>query len=137
MSSAIETQAPPHRANELSTQVWLVKNESDQDMIIVSFVDEGDVSGIYRYEPGAAPVELDAVGMEDHANEFELGSVFYTLTGEEGEVMSPGDELVPAANRDAEMDREREQREAAEEALAEAQADLTLMVTAARRAHDE
>ena len=102
-NSAHRSSESAHRsgAPELKTEVFFVKTDDDMDAVIVSFVDNDDVNGIYLYEPGAEPVELSAVGIDGVATEFEYATVSgETADGEE--VSWPGDGMVTRAERDAE-----------------------------------
>lgn len=93
-------------SEELATQVFLVRTPDEQDAVIVSFVDNGEVTGIYFYEPGAEPVELDSVGVNGVATEFEYATVEVAYTGEASGVTEdwPGDGMVTRAQRDADVE---------------------------------
>lgn len=134
-----ENEDSAHRSTEEpTTTVWLVKNDSDQDMVVVSFGDDGDVNGIYMYEPGADPVELDSVDTVGTATEYEWADVTTWPVGKsdfDDGMTWRGDVLVTSASCDAAVDEEREQREAAESALDTAQADLMALVSAVAKTH--
>lgn len=103
---------------ELKTRVWLARTPDECDAVIVSFVDGDDISGIYFYEPGADPVELDSVGMNGVASEFEHATVTVgQRVDSEGvrlsygpanhhwkEVDYPGDVMITMADSDARVD---------------------------------
>lgn len=108
-----------HAAEEPRVEAYFVKVNDSQAGVVVSFYDAGeeDPAGIYLYEPGADPVELDTVGISDIATEFEYAIVEtgrrVDSTGtrlsyapanhgfEEREY--PGDGLVTFAQRDADV----------------------------------
>lgn len=103
--SAHRSSESAHRSGgpELATEVFFVKTPSDMDAVIVSFVDNDEVNGIYLYEPGADPVELTSVGINGVANEFDYATVEgETVDGEE--VEWPGDGMVTRAQRDADVE---------------------------------
>lgn len=106
MNSAHRSPESAHRSGEpeLKTEVFIVKTPDDKDAVIVSFVDDGENNGIFLYEPGADPMELTAVGQEDHASEFEHAHIYgETVDGEE--VQWPGDGMTTFADRDAAVER--------------------------------
>jgi len=107
MTSAHRSSESAHRSGEpeLKTEVFFVKVE-DKDAVIVSFVDEEtqENEGIFLYEPGADPVELTAVGQEDHATEFEYAHITGEMVDGE-EVQWPGDGMTTFAERDAAVER--------------------------------
>jgi hypothetical protein len=107
------TSAHRSPADELATSVWLVKTPEGDDAVIVSFVDKDseDPVGIFMYEPGVDPVELEAVGMSGVATEFEHATVTTSCqvrwsgatqtTVEDTDY--PGDVMVTSARRDADV----------------------------------
>lgn len=105
-------------SEELATQVFLVRTPEEQDAVIVSFVDDGEVNGIYLYEPGADPIEVDAVQIEGTATEFEFATITVGQRVDSAgvrlsygpanrhwkDVTYPGDGMVTRAQRDADVE---------------------------------
>lgn len=110
MNSAHRSSESAHRSGgpELKTEIFIVKTPHDQDAVIVSFVEDGENNGIFLYEPGADPVELDAVDIDGTADEFEYATVSATSgtlgTADYIESEWPGDGMVTRAERDAAVD---------------------------------
>lgn len=121
--------------DELKTQVFMVKTPEDKDAVIVSFVDDDDVNGIYLYEPGADPLELYAVGVDQPGNAFEHGVVTTSRTDDETDW--PGEEMVLASALDEVRDDAQEKVDVLTAELDTAMAVLDKLVEAARLAHDE
>jgi len=105
--------------NESRADVYFVKVNDTQAGVIVSFTDAGeeDPVGIYLFEPSADPVELDSVGIEGVATEFEYATVtagqrvdstglrlsYGPANQHWKEVPYPGDGMVTLAQRDADV----------------------------------
>jgi hypothetical protein len=105
---------------EPRADVWFVKTSDTQAGVIVMFTDAGeeDPIGIYLYEPGADPAELDSVALNGVATEFEYAIVetlrqvdtwsghlnceTHTVHTEEREF--PGDAMLTRAQRDADVE---------------------------------
>jgi hypothetical protein len=136
--SAHRSSTPAHRSGgsgELKTEVFIVKTPDAQDAVIVSFVDDGENNGIFLYEPGADPVELTAVGQEDHASEFEYAHIFgETVDGEE--VQWPGDGMVTRAERDAAVESRAEGHENLQQAYDTLREQAEALTVAVKDVHD-
>lgn len=141
MTSAHRSSESAHRSgdSEPKTEVFFVKTPDDQDAVIVSFVDDGDVSGIFLYEPGAEPVELTSVGVNGVANEFEYATVEATWMpdtgGDEEEREWPGDGMVTRAERDAAVEAATENLGNLQQAYDTLREQAQALVDAAERAH--
>lgn len=139
MNSAHRSSTPAHRSGgsgELKTEVFIVQTSDAQDAVIVSFVDTetNESKGIYLYEPGADPVELTAVGQEDHASEFEFAHIYVeTINGEE--IMYPGDGMVTLAERDTAVESATEDHENLQQAYDTLRKAAQRMASAADQAH--
>lgn len=105
---------------EPRVEAYFVKTGDAQAGVIVVFYDGGeeDPVGIYLYEPGADPVELDSVGISGVATEFEYATVEtgrrVDSTGTRlsyapanrgfEECEYPGDGLITFVQRDADVE---------------------------------
>lgn len=141
--SAHRSSTPAHRSGgsgELKTEVFIVKTPAGMDAVIVSFVDDDEVSGIYLYEPGADPVELDSVGVEGEASEFEWATVTFTAPDPDtpGNVLLsawPGDGMVTRAERDAAVESRAEGHENLQQAYDTLRKAAARAASAADQAH--
>ena len=135
--SAHRSSESAHRSGpgELETEVFFVKTPEDLDAVIVSYVDGGDVTGIYLYEPGADPVELNSVGLNGVATEFDYASVEgVTLDGEE--VEWPGDQMLTRAQRDADVENAVQDHANLDQAYGMLREQAQALVDATERVHD-
>lgn len=151
MNSAHRSSESAHRSGgpELKTEVFIVKTPYGQDAVIVSFVDDGEINGIYLYEPGADPVELDSVGIIGEASEFEHATVTVgQRVDSEGvrlsygpanhhwkEVKYPGDGMVTRAERDAAVAAATEDHANLQQAYDTLHARAQALVTAVEHSH--
>lgn len=142
--SAHRSSTPAHRSGgsgELKTEVFIVKVDDDKDAVIVSFVEDDDITGIYLYEPGADPVELDAVRVEGEASEFEWATVTFTAPDPDtpGNVLLsawPGDGMVTRAERDAAVESRAEGHENLQQAYDTLREQAEALTVAVKDVHD-